>query len=198
MDHARPEIFVLAGPNGAGKTTVAGKLLPDWLGFSDFINADLIAAEQQRGSFDVPAFAAGREMLRRIHQQRAEGKTFAFETTLASRTFAPFLRSAQESGYLVHLIFVSLDTPELAVQRVRLRVARGGHDIPEAIVRRRYGRGLANFFQLYRPLANEWVLWGNSESALVKLARGEEDGRTTVLEPGRWRRAQRQARSRST
>ena len=147
MEHRQPEVFVLAGPNGAGKTTVAKLLLPETLGVQNFVNADFVAQGLSPHSPETSAFDAGRVMLRRLRQLRGEGATFAFETTLASRSFAPFLRDAKQQGYLMHLVFVFLTNEDLAVHRVRLRVERGGHNVPEDTIRRRYRRGLANSFE---------------------------------------------------
>jgi len=191
MESEHPEIFVLGGPNGAGKTSVAKRILPD----SDvlaFINADFIARGISPHSPESTAFEAGRLMLKRLRELRGARETFGFETTLASRTFATFLREAQASGYLVHVIYACLSDPDLAVHRVRLRVLRGGHDIPEETVRRRYARSLTNFFQLYRPLADGWSVWDNSGRTLLPLARGTTSGETIVLDPVRWARVKEQ------
>lgn len=186
MDTKQPEIFVLGGPNGAGKSTVADVLLPDALGVTEFVNADLIAKGLSPHSPDASAIQAGRMMLTRIRALRDERKTFGFETTLASKTFAPFLRDAQQLGYVVHLVYVALRNPDLAVNRVRLRVSRGGHHIPEETVRRRYTRSLSNFFQLYRPLAEGWAMWDNSEKTPVLVARGAAGEPTDVADAECW------------
>lgn len=186
MAGKQPEVFVLAGPNGAGKSTVAAVLLPSALSVSHFVNADLIAQALAPHSPKSSAFDAGRAMLRRIRELRGLRETFGFETTLASKTFAPFLRDAQSLGYVVHIVYVSLRSADLAVNRVRLRVSKGGHDIPEATVRRRFRRSLVNLFQLYRPLADGWAVWDNSERGLALVARGVADEDATVLDRERW------------
>lgn len=188
----QPEIFVLAGPNGAGKTTVAEHLLPDELEVAYFVNADFIAKALSPHASEASAFGAGRTMLRRIRELRDHRQTFGFETTLASRTFAPFLREAQQLGYIVHVIYVSLRSADLAVSRVRLRVLRGGHDIPEATIRRRYTRSLVNFFQLYVPLAEGWTVWDNSGRTPALVARGSASEITTVADRERWEQLSKQ------
>jgi predicted ABC-type ATPase len=100
------------------------------------------------------AVTAGRIMLDRIKLLRRSGVDFAFESTLAARSFAPFLRDCQVEGYTVNLLYFWLRSPELAVQRVAMRVASGGHAIPEATIRRRYDRGQKNLVELYLPLAD--------------------------------------------
>lgn len=133
-------------------------------------------------------------MLRRIRAFRDEGVSFAFESTLASKTFASFLHEAQARGYLVHLIYVSLSNQDLAVRRVALRVQRGGHDIPEATIRRRYVRSLANFYRLYQPLADSWSMWDNSGEGPVAVARGILGRDMSIQDPGKWERARQQGK----
>lgn len=149
-----PEIFVLGGPNGAGKTTTAQVLLPESLNVQHFVNADLIAKGLSPFNPEATAIVSGRLMLERVHGLRNRRETFAFETTLASRSWVPFLRESRVMGYLVHVIYIWLRSPELAIARVEERVKNGGHDIPPKTIGRRYARGLINFFSLYQPLAD--------------------------------------------
>lgn len=182
MPNPHPEIFVLSGPNGAGKSTTATVLLPESLGVEQFVNADLIAQGLSPFAPEKSAIEAGRLMLRRIRELRRRGESFAFETTLATRTYAPFLRDAQAAGYVVHLIYVWLSSVELARSRVAVRVQQGGHDVPAEVIERRYWRGLRNFFALYRPLVDTWTLCDNSADQVVIVADGEKNGEVTVLE----------------
>lgn len=195
MTVEHPEVFVLAGPNGAGKSTVAGVLLPVELRVSDFVNADFIAQALTPHAPETSAMEAGRMMLRRIRELRDARRTFAFESTLASRTFGPFLRDAQQLGYLVHIVYVSLRNADLAARRVRLRVSRGGHDIPEETVRRRFGRSLRNLFEIYLPLADGWSVWDNSGRAPLLVARGGAGQTTTIIEHEPWERLSKQGTS---
>jgi len=162
-----PELFVIAGPNGAGKSTGAKAILPRHFPTKLFLNADEIA---RAIATDSPMEAA-RLMLKRMKTLRKAGKTFAFETTLAGKAHSRFLRDAREAGYWVHLAYTWLSSVDLAKKRVAVRVQRGGHDVPEDVIERRYRRGLRNYFQLFQPLASTWVLFDNSGSSLVTVAR---------------------------
>jgi predicted ABC-type ATPase len=157
-----PKVVVIAGPNGAGKSTTSSAVLRDALKVHEFVNADTIAAGLSAFSPETVALTAGRIMLDRVRELAHEGSDFAFETTLASRTFAPWLRRLQTDGYKFHLVYLWLPTVELAIARVAERVRRGGHAVPENIVRRRYDRSLDNFFNLYSRFADSWLMMDNS------------------------------------
>ncbi len=189
----RPHIIVLAGPNGAGKSTVAPRLLHDTLGMTEFVNADTIARGLSAFHPESVAIQAGRIMLRRIHELAVSRVNFAFETTLASRTFAPWLREQLAGGYALHLLFLWLPSPELAIARVAQRVQAGGHHVPDDVVRRRYNRGLRNFFELYQPLATRWrvLLAAPDEPAII--ASGAGDQTTRVRRPDLWNQLLRSA-----
>ena len=152
MTASPPKIVILAGPNGAGKSTLAPKLLRDFLHLTEFVNADTVAAGLSAFGPAGVAIEAGRIVRNRLRELADEGASFSFETTLATRSFAPWLRELRVRRYEVHLVFVWLVTAELAVQRVNDRVRLGGHAIEEETVRRRYVRGVKNFHKLYRPL----------------------------------------------
>lgn len=168
----RPVAVVISGPNGAGKSTSASLLLPEGLGIQQFVNADTIAAGLSAFSPESVAMEAGRIMLRRLRELADARASFAFETTLSARIFAPFLRELRAGGYDVHVIYIWLREPSLAVERVARRVERGGHFVPDETVRRRYQRGAANFRELYRPLADSWLLCDNSSDTLRFVASG--------------------------
>lgn len=192
---AQPHVIVIAGPNGAGKSTAAPALLRDLLGVAEFVNADLIA--QGLSGFDTASVAlqAGRVMLARIRQLATQRRHFAFETTLATRGYAPWLAEIKATGYAFDLVFLSLPAPEMAVARVAERVRAGGHDVPEDTVRRRYRRGLQNFFRLYRPQADRWWFFDNASSAGPELiARGERGQPEQVLNAPAWTTYQEQYR----
>lgn len=161
MSHS-PRVVVLAGPNGAGKSTASQLVIRDELGIRDFVNADTIA--RGLSAFDVESVAleAGRIMLDRLKKIAAARKDFAFETTLASRTFAPWIRDLKASGYRFTLIYLWLKSPDEAAFRVAQRVKHDGHNIPLETVHRRYTAGLRNLFELYMPLADEWRIYDNS------------------------------------
>jgi len=155
-------IVIVAGPNGAGKTTFAREFLPREAGCPDFINVDLIAEGLSPFDPDRVALRAARVMLEEIRRRVREGESFAFETTLAGRNYARRIREWRAAGYHVKLIYLSLTTAELAVARVAARVAKGGHDVPADVIRRRFETGGRNFETTYKGLVNSWVLCDNS------------------------------------
>lgn len=128
-------------------------------------------------------------MLRRLRELAARDENFAFETTLSTRSYAAWLARLKRQGYNFHLVFLWLRSPELAVRRVRERVLAGGHDVPESVIRRRYAKGVSNFFKLYAPLADTWVLYDNSVSGTVpRVARGRRGETDKVFDAALWRR----------
>lgn len=165
-----PNVIVIAGANGAGKSTLAPYLLRDTFGISEYVNADTIAEGLSAYSPETVAVEAGRIMLRQLKIFAAQKTDFAFETTLASRFYGKFLRERQTNDYKFHLIFLYLQSAELAVERVRERVRLGGHNIPETVIRRRYAKGLRNFFEIYQPLADSWRFYDMSENAPALVA----------------------------
>ncbi len=167
-----PNLILLAGPNGAGETTASSDLLTGALGVHHFVNADEIAV--QLGG-EHTAIAAGRIMLERLRDLTDQRANVAFETTLATRSFAPWIRRLKNSGYTFTLFYFWIPTPEMAVDRVRRRIKLGGHSVPEADIRRRYHRGLANFFELYQPLATKWDFYDNTESKPRLVASGHPE-----------------------
>ena len=169
---ARRKILLIAGPNGAGKTTFATEFLPNEADCPSFVNADSIAAGLSPFRPSSVAFRAGRLMIETIHGYAARGESFAFETTLSGLGYTRWIPIWREGGYRVKLLFLRLPTPDMAVARVRQRVSEGGHDVPEAIVRRRYRAGWRNFERVYRDLVDEWAIYDNSGLPPVLLAEG--------------------------
>jgi len=191
MATATPSVIVLAGPNGAGKTSAAPALLRDILGVVEFVNADTIAQGLAAFSPERVTLEAGAILLGRLHELAAQRRSFAFETTLAGRSFAPWLAELVRGGYEFHLLFLWLQSADLAVQRVADRARQGGHDVPQQTVRRRYAAGLKNFFRLYQRLATTWRLYDNSSTAGMRLiAGGERTIVTRVDDEATWRRIQ--------
>ena len=170
----KQQVIIIAGPNGAGKTTSAPFLLRDNLKVREYLNADPIALGLSGFDPSSVALAAGRIMLTRLHELAAERKSFAFESTFAARTYAGWIKRLALKGYGFQLMFLWLQSADLAIQRVRERVLSGGHDVPENVIRRRYESGLKNFLTLYQPLADSWAVYDNSgtQSPLL-LATGE-------------------------
>jgi predicted ABC-type ATPase len=156
-----PNVIIIAGPNGAGKTTAAPFLLQRAWGVTEFVNADFIAQGISVFNPGAAAMEAGRVMLKRLHELAEKRVDFAFETTLASRSFAPWIVKLMAVGYEFHLNYLWIPSADLAVTRVAERVSLGGHDVPDDVVRRRYENGLRNFFRVYAPLARHWHLYDN-------------------------------------
>jgi predicted ABC-type ATPase len=181
----RPTIVVIAGPNGAGKSTAAPYLLKQALGILEFVNADQIAVGLSAYAPETVSFEAGRIMLKRLHDLAAAKVSFAFESTLSSRTFALFLTNCKAQGYSVQVFYVALPSAVLAVNRVALRVKLGGHNIPQADVERRFQRSLSNLFELYLPLADSWTVLDNASGTLRPIARGTSR-RTYVEDTDKW------------
>jgi len=168
----KPRLLLIAGPNGAGKTTFAREFLPREADCPEFVNADLIAAGLSPFRPEAAAYRAGRLMLREIDRLAASGGSFALESTLSGRTYVQRIHDWRASGYVVELFFLSLPNADFAVSRVRQRVREGGHDVPEATVRRRFAAGLYNFERLYQPIVDAWALYDNSGIAPVLLKQG--------------------------
>lgn len=192
---ATPQVFVIAGPNGAGKSTLAPYVLRDAFGVSEFVNADTIALGLSAFSPESVTFAAGRIMLARLADLARARQSFAFETTLATRSYAAFVAGLRREGYEFQLLYLALRSPELAVERVRSRVRLGGHNVAETVVRRRFHSGARNFLRLYRPLADTWGMYDNSTlDAPCPVAVGRRDEFTEVLRPDLWHEFQRRSK----
>jgi predicted ABC-type ATPase len=168
------KIVIIAGPNGAGKTTFAHAFLPQEAQCPRFINADLIAAGLSPFAPEAEAIKAGRLMIQEIARCVARRESFAFETTLAGQIYLRHIKDWQAMGYHVSLFYLRLPTPEMAIARVAERVRQGGHDIPEAVIRRRFTAGLRNFEAHYRAAVNAWAVYDNSGDEPVAIEWGEQ------------------------
>lgn len=185
-----PQVIVIGGPNGAGKSTIARDVLEGTLGITEFVNADTIAAGLSGFDPERAAFAAGRIMLARLHELAAAGESFAFESTLASRSFAPWLSDLAGRGFRVHVTYVWVSSADLAIERVQRRVRRGGHHIPADVIRRRYSRSAANLFSLYLPICSKsgtWRVFDNSRRELREIASGGAGMPAIINQPLLWR-----------
>ena len=167
-----PNLYVISGCNGAGKTTASYTVLPEILDCEECINADEIARGLSPFNPDKVAIEAGRIMLNKINEFIQKSLDFAFETTLSSKSYLNTIKEAKENDYDVTLLFFWLDSVELAIERVKSRVADGGHDIPEKVIRRRYFSGIKNLFDLYIPICNYWMITNNSNPNLELIAEG--------------------------
>ena len=168
-------IVIIAGPNGAGKTTFAQEFLPFEAGLPLFINADLIAAGLSPFQPDTAAIRAGRLMLEEIDRNAAEGRSFAFETTLSGHTYARRIPKWRQDGYTVKLMFLSLNSAEDAIARVAARVRQGGHDVAPEVIRRRFDSGMRNFLDVYRDLVDYWQWFNNNGSVPRLIEEGQRD-----------------------
>ncbi len=193
MADSSPRVIVLAGPNGAGKTTASRILLAETLNVLTFVNADVIA--RGLAGFDPAsvAVAAGRIMLARLHELAEQRADFAFETTLASRTFAGWLSELRESGYRVHLVYFWVESADVAVARVTQRITEGGHSVPEETIRRRYRRSVDNLLRLYLPVTTTWRVYNTTQAGMPRLiAEGDESGSIVVHDETSWQSMQKE------
>ena len=188
MEHNKKKmnLYIIAGCNGAGKTTASFTVLPEMLNCREFVNADEIAAGISPFNPEGVAIQAGRLMIDRIIQLLKDGETFAFETTLATRSYVKLIQQAKKRGYFVTLLFFSLSSSEQAQRRVAQRVSMGGHNIPSDVIVRRYEAGLQNLFQLYMPVCDYWTLYDNSNCPAVRIASGFGTEKIEVFEKERY------------
>jgi predicted ABC-type ATPase len=169
------KVIMIAGPNGAGKTTFARSFLPAEAQCPRFINADLIAAGLAPFAPASAAIKAGRLMLREIEECTGRGVSFAVETTLSGLAYVRHIEEWRDRGYHISLFFLALPSAEMAVARVAERVRQGGHDIPEAVIRRRFATGREHFEAHYRHCVNAWALYDNAGASPVLLEWGENE-----------------------
>jgi len=169
-----PRAIIIAGPNGAGKTTFAREFLPAEGDCPTFINADLIAEGLSPFQPDLAAVEASRLMLEHVRQRVAKREDFAIETTLAGRAYLRMIREWKQVGYIVKIVFLRLDSPEMAVARVQHRVRMGGHNIPESLIRRRYEKGWSNFRDVYKTLVDSWQVFDAMKMPPVLIDEGGE------------------------
>jgi predicted ABC-type ATPase len=174
-------LFIISGCNGAGKTTASYTVLPEILNCREFVNADEIARGLSPFNPSSMAIEAGKLMLQRIEDLLQRNKTFSIETTLSTRSYGILVKRAQKQGYRVCLLFFWLNSPELAMKRVAERVSKGGHDIPEGTIKRRYTAGINNLFKLFMPIVDYWAIFDNSETPRKKIAIGGKDADVEIF-----------------
>ena len=167
------QLYIIAGCNGAGKTTASFTILPEVLECKEFINADEIAKGLSPFQPESVAMQAGRIMLARMDELLQKGETFAFETTLATKSYKQKIEWAQANGYEVTLLFFWLDSPNMAKKRVAQRVAEGGHNIPLETIERRYHNGIVNLFAIYIDMVDICYIFDNSEGRKELIAQKE-------------------------
>lgn len=184
----RKEIIVFGGPNGAGKTTTARILLPEFFEIHPYLNADEIARRLSPDDVEAAAFAAGRIMINEMRALVRDGLSFAFESTLSGRSYIPTLETCKADGWRVSLYYFWLPSPEHSINRVAARVKKGGHSIPEDVMRRRFQTGLWNMRHLYLPLAETVAIYDNSGKQRVLIASREADSGLAIHDTDRWSR----------
>jgi predicted ABC-type ATPase len=176
-----PNLYIIAGPNGAGKTTFAREFLPLYADCPYFINADLIAQGLSPFVPEAVAFHAGRLMLGEIDALAKQKVDFGFETTLSGRGHLPLIRRLKNQDYRVHLFFLWVPRVDVTLARIEERVSKGGHNVPESDVRRRFERTIRNFLVNYRPLADVWILFNNSAKPPSIIAL-EKEGQLRIIQ----------------
>lgn len=161
------------GPNGSGKTTFAEEFLTR----RDvaYLSADLIAAQKMPANPAAARIAAGRAFFRQVDECLERGESFLVESTLSGRTFRGVLDRARALEYEIVVIFIYLDSVDTSVARVRERVRKGGHDVPEPDIRRRFARSLTNFWRVYRNIADHWMVVSNINDEFSDAAIGHGD-----------------------
>lgn len=179
------QLYIIAGPNGAGKTVASYTILPEIFDCKEFVNADEIARGISPFNSDKIGIKAGRLLVHRTRELLKNNETFAVETTLATRSYVKLISRAKEQGYEVILLFMSLNSKELAVKRVATRVKEGGHNIKLEVIKRRFRNGLNNLVDIYIPIVDRWILVDNSGEEFAIIAQGEKSN-MTIKEENSW------------
>ena len=177
----KKDLYIIAGCNGAGKTTASFTILPEILNCKEFVNADEIAKGLSPFQPEKVSIEAGRIMLERINDLLNSQENFAFETTLATKSYRSKIFLAREKGYNVTLLFFWLRNADLAIERVRIRVIEGGHHIEPEVIRRRYKNGIKNLFEIYLPIVDEIMIFDNSEGKHDLIAEKTMESEIEVL-----------------
>ena len=175
-----PRLYIISGCNGAGKTTASYSLLPEMLDCKEFVNSDEFAKGLSPFDPSKASIHASRYMLMKIRYLLKRQQDFEVETTLATRTLLKIAKTAQAAGYSITLLYFWLNSPELAIERVKARVEAGGHNIPEDTIIRRYHTGIYYFFSLYAPICERWILADNSQIPFRVIAEGTKEEILTI------------------
>ena len=174
-----PRLYILCGCNGAGKTTASYTSLPELLDCREFVNSDEFAKSLSPFDPSTASVSASRYMIMRIQYLLSQNADFSIETTLATRTLVSILKEAREKGYSITILYLWVQNPDIAIQRVRDRVEHGGHNIPDDVLRRRYKVGLKYLFNTYMPLCDRWIIMDNTTARLAMVAEGSS-GRLVI------------------
>ena len=185
----QPKFVLMGGPNGSGKSTLAERVVLGEFGIVRFMNADTIARGFAAYDVDVAAASAGRALLMEADRLVEARQDYATETTLSGRSWAKRIKQMNAAGYLTHLAFVYVDSPDRNVDRVAYRVAHGGHHIPEDDIRRRYERSLSNLFKVYLPIVSSWKIYNNTSTDGHRAVAAKGDGGDIdIFDPVEWER----------
>lgn len=174
-------LYIICGPNGAGKTAASFTMIPEILDCKEFVNADEIARGLSPFNPESVSISAGKLLLQRINNLMSAKENFAFETTLATKSYVNLIKIALKSDYQVTILFFALNSDDLAVKRVKIRISEGGHNVEEKTIRRRYYSGLFNFFNVYKDLVPNWIFVENSEENANIVARKEKNSQKVYL-----------------
>lgn len=155
-------LYIIAGCNGAGKTTASFTILPEILNCREFVNADEIARGLSPFQPESVSIEAARIMLNRINELLKGEESFAFETTLSTKSYKNKIIEAQKDGFNTILVFFWLDSINLAKERVKTRVLEGGHNIQPEVIERRYVKGIQNLFNIYFNICDQIYIFDNS------------------------------------
>ena len=181
-------LYIIAGCNGAGKTTASFTILPDIIECKEFVNADEIAKGLSPFQPEKVSFEAGRIMLKRISELLKENESFAFETTLSTKSYRNKVLYAKNKGYTVTLLFFWLNNVELAKERVKTRVKEGGHNIPSKVIERRYTKGIKNLFDIYIDIVDGILIFDNSFGKHEFIAKKIEQEKLVILDNEKFNR----------
>ena len=176
-------LYIIAGCNGAGKTTASFTILPEIINCKEFVNADEIAKGLSPFQPENVAIESGRIMLFRINELIEKGESFAFETTLSTKSYRQKVIVAQQAGFRVSLLFFWLNSIDLAIDRVRIRVSEGGHYIENHVIKRRYLRGIKNLFEIYLPIVDEGLIFDNSFGTPEMVFQKNKEADSIILNP---------------